>query len=46
MAKDGHDRAVKVEDESRATFRSMNEMLQQSIVDTMKLLPKTGWRLK
>jgi hypothetical protein len=46
MAKDGHDRAVEVEDKSRAALRFMNEMLQHSIVDTMKLLPKTSWRLK
>src|SRR5215831_12214774 len=46
MAKDGHDRAVEIEDESGAPFGLMNEMLQQSIVDTVQLLPKTGRCLK
>jgi len=40
MAKDGHDRAVEIEDESGAPFGLMNKMLQQSIVDTVQLLPK------
>jgi len=30
----------------RAALRLMNEMMQQSIVYTMKLFPKTRWRVQ
>lgn len=43
VAEVGDHRAVEIEDKARAMVGQMDKMLQQSIVNAMKLLPQTGW---
>ena len=40
-SKHRYDRAVKIKNEAGAMFGHVNELLQQSIVDAMKLFPET-----
>jgi hypothetical protein len=46
MAEGGDYRAVEIKDEARAVVGQVDEILQQSIVNRMKLLPKMIWRMK
>ena len=46
VSEDGHDGAVEVENQPGALRGLMKEMIQQSVIDAMQVLPESGRRLK
>jgi hypothetical protein len=46
VSEHGDHGAVEIEDKARPMVGQVDELLQQSIIDTMKLLPEAGRRLE
>jgi ribosomal protein S13 len=46
MSEHRYDRAVEIKNEAGAMFGQVDEFLQQSVVDAMKLFPETVWCLE